>query len=87
MERREGAVLRGPNLNAVLSSLAAYLAAGVRPPTPLAKAIVLVLVVKLIAIAGAGVFLFSSSGRPVVDSNAVSRLIGPLVSSGNARRH
>jgi len=51
-------------LNAVLSSLAAYLAAGVRPPTPLAKAIVLVLVVKLMAIVGAGVFLVSSSGRP-----------------------
>jgi hypothetical protein len=63
-------------LNAVLSSLAAYLAAGVRPPTPLAKAIVLVLVVKLMAIVGAGVFLFSSRG--VVDSTAVSRLIGPV---------
>lgn len=68
----------GPILNAVLSSLAAYLAAGVRPPTPLAKAIVLVLVVKLMAIVGAGVFLFSSRGLPVVDSNAVSRLIGPV---------
>lgn len=74
-------------MNAVLSSLAAYLVAGVRPPTPLAKAIVLVLVVKLIAIAGAGVFLFSSSGRLVVDSSAVSRLISPSVSSTNEGRH
>jgi hypothetical protein len=74
-------------LNAVLSSLAAYLVAGVRPPTPLAKAIVLVLVVKLIAIAGAGVFLFSSGGRLVVDSSAVSRLISPSVSSTNEGRH
>jgi hypothetical protein len=73
-------------LNAVLSSLAAYLVAGVRPPTPLARAIVLVLVVKLIAIAGAGVFLFSSSGRLVVDSSAVSRLISPSVSSTNEGR-
>ena len=87
MVRRESVFLRGPTLNAVLSSLNAYLAAGVRPPTPLAKAIVLVLVVKLVAIAGAGVFLFSSSGRLVVDSNAVSRLIGPSVSSANEGRH
>jgi hypothetical protein len=79
--------LRGPTLNAVLSSLSAYLAAGVRPQTPLAKAIALVLVVKLVAIAGASVFLFSSSGRPVVDSTAVSRLIGPSMSSANEGRH
>jgi hypothetical protein len=71
------------SMNAVLSSLAAFLAAGARPPTPLAKAIVLVLVVKLMAIAGAGLFLFSSSGRLVVDSDAVSRLVGPSVWSTN----
>jgi hypothetical protein len=65
------------SMNAVLSSLAAFLAAGARPPTPLAKAIVLVLVVKLMAIAAIGVFLSSSTGRMVVDSIAVSRLIGP----------
>jgi hypothetical protein len=65
------------SMNAVLSSLAAFLAAGARPPTPLAKAIVLVLVVKLMAIAAIGVFLFSSTGRTVVDSITVSRLIGP----------
>jgi hypothetical protein len=63
-------------MNAILSSLAAFLAAGARPPTPLAKAIVLVLVVKLMAIAAIGVFL-SSTGRMVVDSITVSRLIGP----------
>jgi hypothetical protein len=66
-------------MNAVLSSLAAFLAAGVRPPTPLARAIVLVLVVKLMAIAAIGVFLFSNSGRMVVDSTRISRLIGPSV--------
>jgi hypothetical protein len=86
MERRETVFLRGPSLNAVLSSLAAYLVAGVRRPTPLAQAIVLVLVFKLMVIAGAGVFLFSSSGRLVVDSNAVSRLIGPSGSSANEGR-
>jgi hypothetical protein len=80
------AFARAP-LNVVLSSLSAYLAAVVRPPTPLAKAIVLVLVVKLVVITGAGVFLFSSSGRLVVDSNAVSRLIGPSVSPEQEGRH
>ena len=87
MERRESVFLRGPTLNAVLSSLAAYLVAGVRPPTPLAKAIVLVLAVKLMAIAGAGIFLFSSSGRMIVDSAMVSRLIGPSVPLPNEGGH
>ena len=64
-------------MNALLSSFAAFLAAGARPPTPLAKAIVLVLVVKLMAIGAMGVFLFSRTGRMVVDSITVSRLIGP----------
>jgi hypothetical protein len=49
----------------------------VRPPTPLAKAIMVVLVIKLVAIAGIGVFLASDGRRPVVDPIAVSRLIGP----------
>jgi hypothetical protein len=65
------------SMNALLSSLAAFLAAGARPPTPLAKAIVLVLAVKLMAIAAIGAFLSSSTERMVVDSITVSRLIGP----------
>lgn len=77
----------GLTLNAVLSSLAACLAAGVRPPTPVAKAIVLVLVVKLLAIASVSVFLISSGERLVVDRDAVSRLIGPSVSSTHEGRH
>jgi hypothetical protein len=67
-------------LNAIVASLGAFFAAGVRPQTALAKAIVLVLVIKLIAIAGIGAFILSGSGRPVVDPIAVSRLIGPSVS-------
>ena len=74
-------------MNAVLSSLAAFLAAGARPPTPLAKAIVLVLVVKLMTIAAFGVFLFSSPGRMVVDSITVSRLIGPSLPWPNKGGH
>jgi hypothetical protein len=75
------------SMKAVLSSLAAFLAAGARPPTPLSKAIVLVLVVKLMAIAAIGVFLFSSSGRMVVDSTRISRLIGPSVPLPNEGGH
>jgi len=74
-------------MNAVLSPLGAFLAKGSRPPTPLAKAIVLVLVVKLMAIAAIGVLLFSSSGRMVVDSTTVSRLIGPSVPLPNEGGH
>jgi hypothetical protein len=67
-----------------MSSLAAFLAAGVRPPTPLAKAIVLALALKLLAIAGAGIFLFSLNARPI-DPAAVSRLIGPSPSPHEGR--
>jgi len=73
----------GHPLNAILSALAAFLAAGVRPRTPLAKAIVLVLVIKLLAIAGFGVFMLPGSGPPVVDSSAAARLIGPSMLSPN----
>jgi hypothetical protein len=64
-------------VNAIISSLAAFLAAGVRPPTALAKAIMLVLALKLLAITAASIFLFSSNERPAVDPGAISRLIGP----------
>ena len=54
-------------MNAILSSLAAFLAAAVRPRTPLAQAIRLVLVIKLIAIGGIGVFMHAISGPAGVD--------------------
>ena len=68
---------KGRPLRAILSSLAAFLAAGARPPTPLAKAIVLVLVIKLIGLAGIKVFMFSDDTQPVVDATAMARAIGP----------
>jgi hypothetical protein len=73
-------------LNAVLSSIAAFLAAGVRPPTPFAKAIRLALAIKLVAIAGIGVVMHASRGGPAVDAGAVGRLIGPPVSPDVAGR-
>jgi hypothetical protein len=63
-------------LSAIASSLSAFLAAGLRPRTPLAKAIALVLIIKLIGIAGMKVFMFPDSGQPVVDANTMARVIG-----------
>lgn len=76
----------GEILNAVISSLAAFLAAGVRPPTPLAKAIMLVLTLKLLAIVAASIFLFSTNERLSVDPGAISRLIGPAPSLNEGGR-
>jgi hypothetical protein len=67
----------GNPLNAILSSLADFIAAAVRPRTPLARALRLALALKLVAIAAIAIFLFPESGRPVVDPSAVARLIGP----------
>ena len=63
-------------MSAILSSLTAFLAAGVRPRTPLAKAIVLVLVIKLVGIAGMKVFMFADGAQPAVDATAMARVIG-----------
>ena len=63
-------------MRALASSFAAFLAAGLRPRTPLAKAIVLVLIIKLIGIAGIKVFMFPDSAQPVIDANAMARVVG-----------
>jgi hypothetical protein len=76
----------GHPLNAVLSSIVAFLAAGVRPPSPFAKAIRLVLTIKLVAIVGIGIVMVASGGGPAVDAAAVARRIGPPVSAGEAGR-
>jgi hypothetical protein len=67
-------------LNAVLAAFAAFLAAAVRPQTPLAKAIMAVLLVKLIALTGIGVFMLASRAPAPVGSAGMERLFGPTVS-------
>ena len=67
----------GRVLGAIFSSLAAFAAAAVRPPTPLARAIVVVLIVKLFAIISLKLFMFPDDARPVSDANAVARIVGP----------
>jgi hypothetical protein len=63
-------------LTAILSTLTAFVAAGARPRTPLAKAIMLVLVIKLVGILGMTMFLFSN-GTQSVNAAAIMRVIGP----------
>jgi hypothetical protein len=65
-------------LSAIFSSLAAFVAAGARPPTPLARAIVLVLVLKLIGLVGIKLIMFPDSVQPVIDAAAMTRAIGPF---------
>jgi hypothetical protein len=62
---------------AILASLAAFLTAGIRPRTPLAKAIVLVLVIKLIGIAGIKVLMFPGSAQTEVDGAVMARVLAP----------
>ena len=67
-------------MRAVLSSLGAFAAAGLWPRTPLAKAIVAVLVIKLVGITAARLFVFNDAARPPADAAAIAHVIG--VSSG-----
>jgi hypothetical protein len=60
----------------VLASLAAFVRAGLRPRSVLARAIVFVLVAKLIAVGG--MMIFQHFANPnVTDAAAVSRVLGP----------
>jgi hypothetical protein len=63
-------------VKAILASLMAFFAACVRPRTSLAKAIVLVLVLKLVGIVGIKVLMFPGSAEPTVDTAAMARLFG-----------
>jgi hypothetical protein len=56
--------------------LTALLTAGARPRTPFARAIVLVLIIKLVGIVGMKAFMFPDSSRPVVDAATVARVFG-----------
>jgi hypothetical protein len=62
----------------LLASLAAFIDAGLRPTTPLARAIVIVLAAKLVVIAAMTIFLLSGHQNEAVDAAAMGRLLGPL---------
>jgi hypothetical protein len=61
----------------VLASLAAFVSAGLRPRGLLARAIVVVLAAKLIAVAAVMAFSHFADQTAAVDAAAVSRLLGP----------
>ncbi len=64
-------------MKAVLSSLTDFVGAGLRPRTPLARAIVLALAIKLVVIVSMKVLLFSGDARPAVDATVMMSVIGP----------
>lgn len=63
-------------MRAILASLGAFAAAGLWPRTPLAKAIVLVLCIKLIGAATMRIYLTAENVEPVVDAAVMERVIG-----------
>ena len=65
-------------MNAIVSSLGDFIRAGLRPRTPLARAIVALLAFKLVIIVVLKVFVFSGDAQPRIDDKAVARLIGPV---------
>jgi hypothetical protein len=56
--------------------LTAFLTAGARPRTPFAKAIVLVLIIKLVGIVGMKAFVFPDSSKPMANAATVARVLG-----------
>jgi hypothetical protein len=70
---RERSAWDGP----LLSSLAAFLRAGVRPQSMLARAIVAVLVVKLVAVAAMSVFHSYTDRSELADVAGVAQRLGP----------
>jgi hypothetical protein len=61
----------------LFASLVAFAAAVRRPPTPLARAIVAVLSIKLVAVTAMAVYFHFASQHVVADAATVGRLLGP----------
>jgi len=59
----------------VLASLAAFVGAGLRPASPLARAIVIVLAAKLIAVVI--MLVYFATQNVAVDAAAIGHLLGP----------
>jgi hypothetical protein len=68
---------RGYSMKAVVNSLADFVRAGLRPRTPLARAIAIALAVKLVAVTAIWLAWFSGDTRPRADAAAIAGLIGP----------
>ena len=75
VRRRAGQGESNP-VRAILASLGAFAAAGLRPRTPLAKAIMLILLIKLIGVTAMRVYLAADNVEPAVDAATMARVIG-----------
>jgi hypothetical protein len=64
-------------MKAVVSSLAAFLAEGVKPRSLLSKAIVLTLLIKLVVIVAMKVAFFSGDASPLVNDTMIVRHLSP----------
>jgi hypothetical protein len=64
-------------MSALGSSLAAFAAAGLKPRTPLARAVVAALTIKLCVVVAMRIFLFGADQRPVVTEETMVRLLAP----------
>jgi hypothetical protein len=65
------------SMRPVLNSLAAFVHAGLRPRTMLARAIVTVLVIKLVAVVAMMIFQHYEDRSAVADSAGVAYRLGP----------
>jgi hypothetical protein len=72
-------------MRSVLAALKDFVSAGLRPRTPLARAITLALIVKLVVVVAMKVLWFSGDARPVVDGAVMDRIIGPAASINRAQ--
>ncbi len=66
-----------PPTHPVLSSIGDFLRSGLRPKTPLARAIVFVLVLKLAFVISMQVFLLWGEAQPGVNASTIQRVLGP----------
>ena len=68
---------RGRLTSPLLSSLAAFIGAAWRPRSLLARAIVTVLAIMLVAVIGMAVYAHFTDRSASIDAAAIERLIGP----------
>lgn len=65
-------------MRALLSSLAAFVHAGYKPRTPLARGIVIALALKLSLVVALRLFVFGGEDRPAIDPSSMDqRLLAP----------
>ena len=76
-------MLQSDETHPVVATLHEFLRTAMRPRTALAKAIVVMLGVKLAFLLAMAAFLALGESRPVVDGVTMARLIGPAPSQAH----